>query len=465
MAEDTANSVASGAAEAGELVQPGDELVSYQPGWLVNVAVNRTDGRYVHGERLSVRFKSERAARVYVIYHQADAQSLLIYPNVAQPTNAVAANTEVMIPAANDSFRFRVGPPYGQEAMQVIAAENPIAILDDLRPGAARATKIPQDVRQALATAIEQSPHSFAEHRIVIHTREADGVLAPERSPKRFGVFVGVDLLRDASFGDSTPLAKKSAELMHTAMLADGGVPEANSRLLIGEHATSTEWEDVMTKWLPSVSEPGDTVFLFYCGHGGQIKALDESEPEGLDEVLSTYDMDSKRIRETAVSDDRLARWLLALPGRQIVLLLETCHGGGVVDGRGMAGALRDEANRCHDIAQLNTVVVCACLPDEFSHFSPKLPASFMPLLFAQAMRDQPKPLSVQAAFDFYRKNLPKLLADEKIGANLPGFIQQPSLTDHALLPVLLAPAKPTSTPSDSVTSQTPSPESSADRM
>ncbi|MCB9940043.1 MAG: DUF4384 domain-containing protein [Planctomycetaceae bacterium] len=420
---------------------PGDDLVTTQPPWLMNVAVNRADGNYAHGERLSVRFKSERDAHVYVLYHQADNSTVLIFPNSAQTNNRVKAAEEINIPKADDPFRFRIAAPYGQEAMQVIASKQPIPLLDSLSSQASRAVAVPADTLTQLAATIKQAPGEFAEHRAVIRTRPGGGPLPPPRAPQRFALCVGVDLLQSEEFGESTPIARASAELMLQAFTTHSGMTPEQTKLLVGEQATSAAFEAAMTKWLPSVSQPGDTVFLFYCGHGGQIPALDDSEPDGLDEVLSTYDMDSDRVRETAVSDDRLARWLQELPGRQIVLLMETCHGGGVVDARGMAGALHEEANRCHDISQMNTVVVCACLPDEFSFFAKKSPTAFMPMLFEQAMRELPKPVSVQAAFAFYRAKLPDLLEDDNLGAGVPGAIQLPTLTDRALLPVVLAPA------------------------
>ena len=224
---------------------------------------------------------------------------------------------------------------------------------------------------------------------------------------------------------------------MHKTMTTLGGIPLENARLITGEQATTGAFEEALTRWLPSASQPGDTIFIFYCGHGGQIPARDESEPDGFDEMMSTYDSDSKNPYDTTILDDRLARWLQELPGRQIGLMLETCHGGGVVDGLGMASMMRDEANRCHDVSQLNTAVITACLPDEVSRFFKNRPASLMPQFLSDAMRELPKPVSMQQAFDFYRKRLTATLQNN--GA--PSYAQAPSLTDHALIPIVLVPA------------------------
>ena len=166
---------------------PGDGLVPKQPAFLMNVAVNRADARYSQGERLSVRFKSERDAHVYLLYHQADGSVLMIFPNKAQSSNLVKAKEEVSIPKPGDSFRFRVAAPFGEEAMQVIASEKPIEALDKLDSSAGRAVAVPKAALEVLAATIKQAPGQFAEHRAVIHTHPGGGPLPEPRQPARFG--------------------------------------------------------------------------------------------------------------------------------------------------------------------------------------------------------------------------------------------------------------------------------------
>lgn len=418
---------------------PGDTLIPTQPGFLMHVAVNRADARYSHGEQMSVKFKSERDAHVYLLYHQTDGSVVMIFPNKAQPSNQVKAKEEISIPKQGDNFRFRVTAPYGEEAMQVIASAKPVEALDKLDYAAGRAVAVPKLALEELAATIKKSPGEFAETRVVVHTQKGGGPLPEARPPKRVGLFIGVNKLKDDEFGKSTEQAKGSAIVMHEAMTTLGGIALADTRLITDEQATTAAFEESMTKWLPSITQSGDTVFLFYCGHGGQIPAIDDSEPDGLDEILTMYDYDREHKRETGVVDDRLARWLQELPGRQIVMLMDTCHGGGLVDGIGTSTLLRDEVNRVHDISQLNTLVVCACLPDEFSHFSLKYKCSFMPILLREAMEKLPQPVSVQAAYQYYHDNLPRMI---RANTAAPPTVQETVLTDHILIPVVLAPVK-----------------------
>ena len=66
---------------------PGETLVNSQPAFLANVAVDRPDGHYRAGDRLTLRFSVERDAHVYLLYHQADDTTLLLFPNQARPSN------------------------------------------------------------------------------------------------------------------------------------------------------------------------------------------------------------------------------------------------------------------------------------------------------------------------------------------------------------------------------------------
>lgn len=64
----------------------------------------------------------------------------------------------------------------------------------------------------------------------------------------------------------------------------------AGLRLYQNEEATRKQMKSAITEWLPSVSRPGDTVFIFFSGHGTQIPDDGSEEKDGKDEVLMTTD-------------------------------------------------------------------------------------------------------------------------------------------------------------------------------
>ncbi len=141
-------------AEPAEPVAPGQPLVNPQPGFLANVAVDHADGQYRQGEKLKVRFKVERDAHVYLLYHQADDTTVLLFPNQAHPSNLLKANEEVAIPGPGEPFRFRVSPPFGTEALQVVASTEPVAELDALDTAGGRAPQVSAELLKTLSERI-----------------------------------------------------------------------------------------------------------------------------------------------------------------------------------------------------------------------------------------------------------------------------------------------------------------------
>lgn len=424
---------------------PGDELLNERPTFLANVEVNKPDGRYLEGEKLAVRFNVERRSHVYLFYHQADRSCVMLFPNKVHRDNVVEPQQVVTIPAPGEPFRFRVRAPFGEEALQVLAALEPIETLDELGGEAETAVPIAPEVLASLQAEIKARPEQYGEHRVRIVTVEGDR-LPPARAAARVGLFVGANRYKNEEYGKPTDEFRRSAEFMAKLFVSRCGLDPERTRLLVQEEATRVNFEESLVNWLPAVTQPGDTVFIYYVGHGGQVKNLDGTEPDGLDEYLTFYDTDpwseaegdwDARVRRQAVLDDTLARWLQELPGRQIVLILDTCHGGGAVDARSFARSFRAESQRVRDVSRLNTIVICGCLPDEVVWFGGgKDRMTYIPYMFYEAVEKLPRPVTIAQAFDYYRRELePRMREEIDVW-----YAQEPNITDTALLPVYLVP-------------------------
>ena len=161
--------------------------------------------------------------------------------------------------------------------------------------------------------------------------------------------------------------------------------------IYLNEKATREQMKQAITVWLPSVSRPGDTVFIFFSGHGTQIPDDGSEEKDGKDEVLMTSDaldvqvfdemlkldkdgklppgwadrynhlkpgaLDVYRrayqesggagaepesrmkaieqcsgflLRATAVDDDEMGHWVQKLDGRRVVVIVDACMSGGL---------------------------------------------------------------------------------------------------------------------------------------
>ena len=77
-------------------------------------------------------------------------------------------------------------------------------------------------------------------------------------------------------------------------------------------------------------SQPGDSIFLHYSGHGTKVKDLNGDEDDGYDEALCPLDMNQAGV----ILDDDLYELLVKgiRPGVHVVALMDCCHSGTVLD-------------------------------------------------------------------------------------------------------------------------------------
>lgn len=71
------------------------------------------------------------------------------------------------------------------------------------------------------------------------------------------------------------------------------------------------------------LSRRGDTFFLTYSGHGGQVPDTNGDEPDQQDETWCLYDREF-------VDDELYVLWAKFKPGVRIVVLSDSCHSGSV---------------------------------------------------------------------------------------------------------------------------------------
>ena len=263
----------------------------------------------------------------------------------------------------------------------------------------------------------------------------------------RAGLFIGIGKYLHPEIGKPHEELRHSAEVFHERMLRRGGLDPAGTKLVIDEQATRAQLEELITRWLPGVTQPGDTVFIYFSGHAGTSPNRDGSEPDGMDEMIGPYDLEAgapgmtveqrmDRFRDSSILDDVLARWVEELSGRHVVLILDTCHSGGVVEGKGLTRFFGDEATRVKDIAQLDVTVLTSCAADEQALFegTPDKTMWFTHFL-AQAVETQTSPVRVRDAYEFCRKGLRQVLERRNEARD-----QEPTLTENSLVPIALVP-------------------------
>ncbi|HSU17504.1 caspase family protein [Longimicrobium sp.] len=69
--------------------------------------------------------------------------------------------------------------------------------------------------------------------------------------------------------------------------------------------------------------EPGHTLFVSFSGHGSHVPDADGDERDGWDETWCLHDAD-------LIDDELAAIWRVAAPGTRVLVVSESCFGGGM---------------------------------------------------------------------------------------------------------------------------------------
>ena len=105
--------------QLGNLKQP-------KSGLDVEVWVDRGAGAiYRAGEKLTVFVRATRDSYLYLIYHDAAGNDILIYPNASQTNNLILGGVIYQIPDARDTFDFKVQAPFGSELLKAVVSKEP----------------------------------------------------------------------------------------------------------------------------------------------------------------------------------------------------------------------------------------------------------------------------------------------------------------------------------------------------
>lgn len=108
--------------------------------------------------------------------------------------------------------------------------------------------------------------------------------------------------------------ALKMAELAHQAGYG-------TLHVLCGADATRKAVRDLITAAAQAL-EPGHTLFVSFSGHGSHVPDASGDERDRWDETWCLHDAD-------LVDDELMAIWRLAAPGTRVLVVVESCFGGG----------------------------------------------------------------------------------------------------------------------------------------
>lgn len=368
------------AGAASEPPKPGASVVlpiNDTPGWAVRANVDKADRTYRPGEFVVIDVLSEKKGFVYLFNVDSAGEITLLLPNFHQKDNAIAASpphqpSPLTFGAAGSGVRFQVSAENsGVEHIKAVVTRDRVPQLDKLaasatdkepivvltakqydaalREVAFRGSKTAPDSgdlardldawkRDVLRPAkivpkpekeYTEQAQSWSEHRVEIYTGKG---AEAARAARRVALVVGIDQYKSPDIR-SLSCAVKDAVAMESALKKAGKFDAVT--VLTDKDATHDAVRKAFAR-LVETTRPGDTVLVFWSGHGGRCENADGTESDGFDEFLVPHDggLDSEaEIRRTMILDKAFGRWVMELSERKIVVILDTCHSGGQIAG------------------------------------------------------------------------------------------------------------------------------------
>ncbi len=112
--------------------------------------------------------------------------------------------------------------------------------------------------------------------------------------------------------------------LLKQILLGRYGFRDADIITLLDAEATGRKILETFATHLAKGTNPGDTVLMYFCGHGFRVTDRDGDEPDGKDESIAPWDYE----RNGLLTDDLLDRYFATLRGRTFFCVVDSCFSG-----------------------------------------------------------------------------------------------------------------------------------------
>ncbi|MCF3641121.1 caspase family protein [Rhizobium sp. TRM95111] len=100
-------------------------------------------------------------------------------------------------------------------------------------------------------------------------------------------------------------------------------------RLLKDEAATKAAILAGVEEWLVAGTSPGDRAYLYFSGHGLQVRDVNGEEQDGMDEAIAPFDIAPGEGDWTnVITDDEIDAITGKLKDRAVTLVVDACHSG-----------------------------------------------------------------------------------------------------------------------------------------
>ncbi len=207
------------------------------------------------------------------------------------------------------------------------------------------------------------APRLRREPSVVVPTlSKGDGESAPEQiygAGNHWAVLAGVNEYQDATNYGNLQVCVKDVETVRKQLIA-GGLDPARIRLLIDNTDELPTKANILValKAIAEATEPDDLLLFYYSGHGDEA---------GGEPYLIARDGRRLVLGDTAVPVARVKTIMAEAPARAKVILLDACHSGADIGGKGpkpmSAGFIRRVFEQAEGLA-----ILASCKQEQLSY-------------------------------------------------------------------------------------------------
>ncbi len=227
--------------------------------------------------------------------------------------------------------------------------------------------------------------------------------------------------------------AVHDAEIMGQYLTKAFGYQEENVVVLLNERATKTSMEKYVEGWLFDRVEKGDSVFIYYSGHGAPNAKTGKA-------YLVPYDGDPAFVEQTGYQLDRLYERLATLPAKEVVVILDSCFsgaGGRSVIAKGMRPMVLSVENPL--LAKGRTMVLTAGANDQVSStYEQKshglLTYFFLRGLQGEADQNNDKRIELRELFEYLKPQVERTARREFHNEQTPQLLGSPDTLNRGVV-------------------------------
>lgn len=144
-----------------------------------------------------------------------------------------------------------------------------------------------------------------------------------------YALLVGVERFSDMNLSMYAHLIDESVVAMYNKLNSSSNWKTENIKILLNENATKENIHDTIVNWLDNKENKDDVVLFYFTGSGWSVPALKRLKGHA---YIVTYNNSDWHYSENQITDKELDSWLDELESKHVIVILDSCHSGKMVD-------------------------------------------------------------------------------------------------------------------------------------